>query len=275
MANHEKATKRHSCSFLLVFYWAKFLGINIFKLSKSKRLERSYGSIIYVICLVMVYVYVIHSIVMIRIKLEVAGETPLSLVMNFFDLTLEVMEVFLGWSQALIYQDRVKSIVNSLHNVNQVLRRLRVEENYETLYFRLAISLTIFNGICIFRNTSSFLLVAYGDAEFFTWMSYGLFTLIPLNTGFVFVWIVTIVRKKFWRLNEKLRNLIDVTSSGSWSNSRNERSLPIDRNSRYKVSRKAEIRLIFYYCRIFIPFHVFLRSIQFFFISLRTVKAAR
>ncbi|XP_043285507.1 uncharacterized protein [Venturia canescens] len=154
--------------------------------------------------------------------------------MDHIAIIVGLSEMLLGWSLFLIEKKRVQSILTSFCRIDQIQTRLRIKEDFEKHYFRLAITLMICNCLIIIRNNSWILLVHCDDLNFFI---YGLLSIIPMNIEILFLWIVFIVREMFQHLNEKIKNCLNYRRS-SWSKSTSETSLEIEDNSSWLLSRQ-------------------------------------
>lgn len=205
MGKNRKPVKKHSRIFLLLFYFATFFGINTYKLSESKRLERSYPSIIYVVFLLAVYVCSACSFIIDRKNALFPGETPLSVTMDYVGIAIGFFEVLLGLTLFLISHDRIESILKSFHEIDQIQTQLEMDNDYERHFYRLAISVTLMDCFYLFRNNSNTKMFGSNDLHFVVWFTYGLFGFIPSNIVILFVWITDVVRDKFQRLNEKIK----------------------------------------------------------------------
>ncbi|XP_043284308.1 uncharacterized protein [Venturia canescens] len=119
------------------------------------------------------------------------------------------LQILFTWLINGLYQNRLKLIVERFVQAEGTSRKLNIPENYEEHFGKLGQYLLIVNGgwfILIIVNIVG--LSGFPDYNASLWTSYNLLRIPSFNSVTTFLWSILVVKRKFYRLNEKVRFLM-------------------------------------------------------------------
>ena len=193
----------------VLYYWEKLLGINPLILSESNKINPSIFGIFYACLLITVYSYTFYTAMFERLTTLFPGETAVYVIVDFMEMCWRFFEMLSTWIISALYQNRIKLIVKSFMKVEKISRKLDIPDEYEKVFTELSIQVTGYN--LLFLSSLTFAMIMWNYFDGFNsriWVSYAAPTLVPFNMILLFVWSLTHVKRKFCRLNEKLRDLM-------------------------------------------------------------------
>ncbi|XP_043284500.1 uncharacterized protein [Venturia canescens] len=205
----QKHPGKRSLTFRTLYYWGKFIGINPLHLSESNQLKTSYFGIFYACFLCVIYCFLYYYFFIERLNFLLPDETPVSVIADFTEIINVGLEIFFTWFINGFYQNRLKLIVESFAKAEEISKLLEIPEDYEKHFKNLLSSL-------IFVSLLWTALVVLNDIELtglptfrpLVWTSYNLLRIPTFNFVTIVLWSFVIIKRKFRRLNEKVRFLM-------------------------------------------------------------------
>lgn len=209
MTRNRSVKAKRSRTFLALYYWGKFLGINSLTLLPNNQVKFSYFYLFYACVLSATYTYGLYYFLTERWNLLLPDETPSSIVVDCSEIMNVGLEVLLTWLMNGLFQNRVKLIVESFAKAEETSRKLEIPEDYEQhfkqLGFYLILGNTLWSSLVIWNDIE---LLRFPNFRPIVWTCYNLLRLPPFNSVITALWSILVVKRKFHRLNEKIRFLM-------------------------------------------------------------------
>lgn len=202
-------TKNRSRTLIVLFYWAKLIGLNPFTLTRNYGLEISYHSVFWVFILIAGSSYIFYASLLERILYVMPGETPIAVFVDFGEISCLYVEALCTWLLNFLFKDRIVSIIKAFKKAERTSKKLDLAENYEKhlkkLVIYLVLSNTIFFSAILFVNLT---LINHSDYKLALWIVLNLQHVVSIYSQTLFVWYLTVLNEKFRRLNQLLCSLM-------------------------------------------------------------------
>lgn len=209
MPTIQKHINKRSRTFLTLFYWGKILGLNPLQLAASNELTFSYFSIVYTCFLCLIFCVLYYYVFNERINLLLPIETPVSIIADCSEIINVGLETLFTWLINGFFQNRLKVIVESFTEAEETSRKLDIEEDYEKHFKSLGVHLILVNAWwSSLIAVNSVGLSRFPEFSQLLWASYNLLRIPTFNSVAIFLWIINVTKRKFHRLNEKVRFLM-------------------------------------------------------------------
>lgn len=207
MAQNRADMRKHSRTFVTLFYWAKFVGVNPLKLTKCNELEFSYLGMLYGCLLTAFGSYSYYNGISERSTVKLPGDSPIGLIVDVIAIVSGFLETTLAWMSFAFYQNRLKLVVESFSKARNISVKLGIPDDFEKRLRRLGLGLLIVNclyiSFMIFNDLST---TDYNEVHVFLRTSFAVIRQSALNIVTIFLWSFLTVKLKFRQLNDRVRS---------------------------------------------------------------------
>lgn len=192
----------------LLYNYGKVIGICPLLLNNDGSFKFSSSAIIYAFILSIIYFFTYLFALDYRLKNPFPTEPTVSLLVDGFVMTLQFLTTTSCWLTFAFRQKKIQTIIKAFKNTKQMAQKLGLEEDHEEILrligYRLLIVNTYFSGLCFFDQ---FFYSKRPNYKIMIWAPFTAVQIVIHNVLFLFITALSVIVKRFHRLNIGLMNV--------------------------------------------------------------------
>lgn len=207
--------KKSSWYFVVLYRLENILGLNPLNLTKQYDIAPSRCGPIYTIFQIIFFGYVCSKVFTGRFYMKLPGETKIMLIVDLSITVMKFLETVTFFVSSGFHQKRLIKIIHTCEKIKDMFYELGVTDDHNRYIKKFTLIVLSFNAIFVSTALwTIFNLSTAAAAIDMNWrFMYHVLRMITFNVVLLFCFATLFVRRQFYHLNEKLKNLTTFETS--------------------------------------------------------------
>lgn len=191
-----------------VCIWWKMIGLCPFIFVDNTMIEFSGARCAYTMALIIAYIILYCRAISNRVEYMLPRETTMTVVADFFGLSMECLMVISSWLYILFRQRELKKILKMFENLSATLGLIGISQSGKKSFRKLKIHLIIMNLVWIsLFCTDHAMFINNKLFRYDVWLPFNFLRIVSHNVVIMFLNALLIAKNFFHLLNQKMHTL--------------------------------------------------------------------